>query len=373
MFIVALLLAAALDPVRSQAIESSVRASMAARHIPSVVVRIDQDGKTIYARAFGYRDLANKVEADTATRYQYGSITKQFTAAAILALWGDKKLSLHDRVGKYIPEFAKFPITIEQLLVHTSGLADFASEEWYFRKDFTNPFVGHDELLKWSAAQPLVFTPGTKAEYDNAGYTLLARVVEKASGMKYFDFLHARFFKPLGMTSVAPQSYFTLQPNTAIGYMAGDGAMAKALGLGGADPLVMALPWNIEQVDGAGFLVGDAADLEKWDDALLEHRVLHGDAEKMFYTQGHLTNGEATYAGPENPTTHARAVYCYGGLAFISVLGVTTYGANGGTPGFLSFTVTIPSKHISVTTLSNHGSDIDNSKLTTPIVEAVLK
>lgn len=372
MFALALLLAASLDPARAHAIESSVRASMAAPHIPSVVVRIDQDGKPIYTQAFGYRDLADKLNADLATRYQYGSITKQFTAAAILLLMEEKKLSIHDRVGKYIPAFSKLPITIEEMLVHTSGLADFASEDWYFRKDFTNPFVGHDELLTWSAAQPLVFTPGTKAEYDNAAYTLLARVVEKASGMKYFDFLDAQFFKPLGMTSVAPQSYFTLQPNTAIGYMAGDGVMAKALGLA-ANPLAVALPWNMDQVDGAGFLVGDAADLEKWDDALLAHRVLHGDAEKMFYTQGHLTSGEPTYTGPENPTTHARAIYCYGGLAFFPVLGITTYGANGGTPGFLSFTVTIPSKHISVTTLSNHGSDIDNSKLTTPIMEALLK
>ncbi|HEX5275642.1 MAG TPA: serine hydrolase domain-containing protein [Candidatus Rubrimentiphilum sp.] len=354
-------------------IESSVRARMAAAQIPSVVLRIDRDGKNVYARAFGYRDVADRVPATLNTRYQYGSVTKQFTAAAILTLFEDGRLSLDDRVGKWLPEFAKFPITIRQLLVHTSGVADYTGQLWYLRKDYTNPFVGTAPLLEWSASQKLEFAPGTKAEYDNAAYTMLARIVERASKMPFFSYLQQRFFKPLGMTSVAPQTFFKIEPNTARGYMVIDTEDASTAYNLPLDPraLVPSLAWNMEQVDGAGYLVGDAADLQKWDNALLAGRVFKGAATKLFHEQGMLTNGKPTYTGPENPANKP-GVYLLGGLGYFFVDNVGIYGANGGTSGFLSFTATMPSKHISITTLTNHGADLNNSLLTFPIVRALL-
>lgn len=369
---VAVLLAAALSASQVQAIETTVRQGMAKRQIPSVVVRIDLDGKNVYSRAFGYRDLADRLPAAPTTRYQYGSITKQFTAAAILALMSDGKLSIDDRVGRWLPEFAKFPVTIRQVLVHTSGIADFSSEEWYVRKHFGNPAVGPDPLLAWSASQRLQFTPGTRAVYDNAGYTALARIIEKASGMQFFAFLSKRFLTPMHMTSVAPQSFFGIQPNTARGYMIVGKQMGELIGLPVDGRLLEALPWNLRQVDGAGFLVGDAADLQTWDNALLDGRVLSGKAAKLFHTEGRLANGKPAYTGPENPA-HKPGVYLLGGLGRFEVDGVNVYGANGGTTGFLSFTATIPSKRLSITILSNHGNDIDNSRLTVPIVQAILR
>lgn len=366
------ILAAALTTAQIQSIESTVRQGMADRQIPSVVVRIDRDGQNVYAHAFGYRDVADRLPAEVDTRYQYGSITKQFTGAAILALMSDGKLSLDDGVGKWLPAFAKFRVTIGQLLVHTNGIADYTGEEWYLRKDFTNPAVGYDSLLAWSASQPLQFTPGTKASYDNAAYTMLARIVEKASGVGFFAFLSERFLKPLGMTSVAPQSFFKIEPNTARGYMVAPKEIASVFGLPDDGSLVPALPWNMEQVDGAGFLVGDVADLQKWDNALLAGRVLSGKAEKLFYTPGTLSDGKATTTGRENPA-HKPGIYLFGGLGRFEIGGVTVYGANGGTPGFLSFTATIPSRHYAVTILTNHGSDLDNSRLTIPIVQALLR
>ena len=127
----AILLVAGLTAAQIGTIESSVRARMSAAQIPSGVVRIDRDGKSVYARAFGYRDIAVRVPANVNTRYQYGSITKQSTAATRLTLFEDGKLSIDDRVGKWLPEFAKFPITLCQLPVHTSGVADYTGELWY--------------------------------------------------------------------------------------------------------------------------------------------------------------------------------------------------------------------------------------------------
>lgn len=134
---------------------------MSARQIPSVVVRVDIDGTNVYSKAFGYRDVANRAAADDRTRYQYGSITKQFTAAAVLALQDDGKLSIDDRIGKWLPAFAKFPVTIRQLLIHTGAIADFTEHPWYLKEYFTNPFVNYEPLLKWSASQPLEFPPGS--------------------------------------------------------------------------------------------------------------------------------------------------------------------------------------------------------------------
>ncbi|HTX58701.1 MAG TPA: serine hydrolase domain-containing protein [Verrucomicrobiae bacterium] len=367
---IGVVLAAALTAAQVQTIESTVHRRMADGQIPSVVVRIDRDGTNVYARAFGYRNVPDRLPATVQTRYQYGSITKQFTAAAILSLADDARLSLDDRVGKWLPDFAKFNVTIRQLLIHTSGIADFTGQEWYFKKDYSNPFVDSEPLLQWSASQPLAFTPGTKAQYDNAAYVMLARIVEKASGKSFFGYLSERFLQPLGMTSVAPQSFFRVRPDTALGYMFAAPEIASPLDLP-EGTLLSALPWNMSQVDGAGFLVGDAADLQKWDNALLAHRVLKGEAEKLFYSAGTLDDGKLAYTGPENPA-HRPGIYCYGGLADFLLDATTVYGANGGTSGFLAFTGTVPSKHLSVTILTNHGADLDNSKLTLPILSALI-
>lgn len=368
-----LALSASLSASQITAVESAIHQRMAAAQIPSVSIRVDIDGKNVYAKAFGYSSLTNRTAANTDTRYQYGSITKQFTGASILMLAGAGKLSLDDRIGKWLPEFAKFPVTIRQMLVHTSGLADYSNEEWYLTKYASNPFTDTNDLFKWAASRPLGFSPGSKTEYDNTAYTLLARIVEKAGGEPYFTYLSRTFLKPLGMTSVHPQTFFTIEPNTAQGYWFMAKEIAQLLHMP-AQPttLQQAMPWNMRTVDGAGYLVGDTADLQKWDNALLAGTVIKGKTKELFYSEGHLNNGKPTYTGPENPA-HKPGSYLYGGLGKFYLGDTVLYGANGGTFGFLSFTCTIPSKHMSVTILTNHGSDLDNSLLTMPVVRALIK
>lgn len=368
----AMVLSASLSSSQVSAVESVIRARMAAAQIPSVSIRVDVNGKNVYAKAFGYSNLTYRSAANTDTRYQYGSITKQFTGASILTLANDGKLSIDDRIGKWLPEFAKFPVTIRQMLVHTSGIPDYVNEEFYFAKYYSNPAANIADLFAWSASHPLVFTPGTKAEYDNAAYTLLARIVEKASGEPFFTYLSRTFLKPLGMTSVAPQTFFKIEPNAAQGYMFMDKTFAQFLRLPyQPTTLQQAVPWNMETVDGAGFLVGDTADLQKWQDALASGKALKGSAKTLFYTAGTLNNGKPTYTGPENPA-HKPGVYLYGGLGRFYIDNVEVIGANGGTSGFLSFTCAIPSKHMAVTILTNHGSDLDNSLLTMPVLRALI-
>jgi D-alanyl-D-alanine carboxypeptidase len=370
-----LLSVALLTPSQTHAIESAIRDGMSQRHIPSAVVRVDRDGQMIYNRAFGLRNVADRLAATTTTQYQYGSITKQFTAAAVLLLAQEGKLSLDDQAGKWLPAFAKFPVTIRQLLVHVSGIADFTNAPEYALDIGPLPFTGPQWGLHYAASKPLEFTPGTKAVYDNSGYVILAHIVEAASGGDFESFLANNFFKPLGMHSAHGYRMLAVEPNSARGYLMWTDEAAKQVPAGiqplRPGTLIEALPWNVRQADGAGYLVGEAADLNIWDDALLAGKVLQGKWRDMFYESGTLSDGTPAYAGSDNKMKN-RATYCYGGVAHITVDGQTLYGANGGTTGFLAFTATIPSKNLSITVLTNEGQ-IDNSKLTTPILDALVK
>jgi D-alanyl-D-alanine carboxypeptidase len=376
MFVVPVFLAvAALTVAQAQGIETAVRQGMQERHIPSVVVRVDRDGAPIYVHAWGSRNVANGSSASPSTRYQYGSITKQFTAAAILRLASQGKLSLDDPLGKWDPNFAKFGATIRQALVHVTGIPDFTSTHEYALKIGPLPFVGADWGLAWSASHPADFAPGTQAKYDNAAYVLLARIIEKASGKSYEHYLTDEFLTPLGMSSAHGYQMLAIEPNTARGYLYWTDEFGKMIG-DGTQPiepntLIESVPWNLRQVDGAGFLVGDAADLQRWDNALLAGKILQGKWRDEFYRSGVMADGTPAYTGSDNKMKN-RATYCYGGLAHFSLDGVEMYGANGGTFGFLAFTGTIPSKQMSVTILTNEGG-IDMSKLTTPILDALVK
>jgi D-alanyl-D-alanine carboxypeptidase len=370
-----LLATATLTPSQTHAIEAAVASGMSERHIPSVVVRVDRDGRVAYSRAWGMRDLGDRLPATTSTQYQYGSITKQFTAASVLLLAQEGKLSLDDPIGKWLPAFAQFHVTIRQLLVHVSGIADFTNVHEYALNVAPLPFTGPEWGLAWAAGKPLEFEPGTKAVYDNTGYVILARIVEAAGGTDFERFLDANFFKPLGMHSAHGFRMFDIAPNVARGYQIWTTELAGIVPPGSqpltTGTLIEALPWNLRQVDGAGYLVGEAADLNVWGDALLAGKILHGRWRDAFYQPGTLADGTPAYTSADNKMKNP-ATYCYGGLARISIDGVTMYGANGGTLGFLAFTGTIPSKHMSVTILTNEGQ-IDNSRLTTPILDALVK
>lgn len=371
-------LLAALSPDQTAAIDSAVQQGMSERHIPSVVICVDQNGTREFEKAWGLRQIADALPATMETRYEYGSLTKQFTAAGILLLAQEGKLSLYDPVGKWLPTFAKFPVTIRQTLVHMGGFPDFMDAPEYVETIAPTPFLGTDWGLDWAAARPGVFTPGTKAVYDNTGYVILARIIEQASHLPYEQFLHDRFFVPLGMKTVEGYRMLQPRPNTAEGYLWWSKEMCaqfpeKARNVQRIEPetMTVAPPWNMRQVDGAGFLVGRATDLQIWDNALLSGAVLQGKWRDLFYTVGQLADGTPAYAGADNRTQN-RAAYTYGGIAKFMVNGQVVYGANGGTLGFLTMTVTVPSRHLAITILTNEGQ-IDNSKLTTPILNALIK
>lgn len=329
-----------------------------ARGIPSVVIAVARDGKTVFARAYGMRNVGDEVPANVATLYQYGSLTKQFTAMGIFLLAQDGKLRLDDPVATYLPAWkAKPAVTIAELLVHTSGTADCTSANDYIvyasRLD-----VGAPWCADYGLTRPFEFPPGTKAQYDNSGYVLLARVVEKVSGQRFDAFVRERLLRPAGMKTARPYRFEPILRNMATGYTLVD------------DRVENAMFWNLRQVDGAGYLVGDAADLLAWDEALMRGTFLKPAWMRRYLQPGKLADGTPTYAGRDNPG-RVRPAYLQGGLAGARDFGHQLYAANGGTAGFSTFTGFVPDEHLAVAILTNLGQT-DNALLTQPVLRALL-
>ncbi len=373
--ITALLFAASLSAGQIKAIDAAVETSLRERHVPSVVVEVDRNGKRIFEKAYGYRNVADKLPANVNTLYQYGSLTKQFTAMGIFLLAQDGKLDLHADIGTWFPKFANRGITVENLLVHTSGIPDFLNDSGAeFVEHAALPFFTSNDVIAWAQDKPLLFPVGTKAQYSNTGYLLLGKIIEKVSGQSLDEFFATRIFQPLGMRTAHGYQMLKILPNLALGYIVWNADIAELdpKGTQGArvGELANALPWNMRDADAAGYLVGDAADLQTWDDALLAGKLLHGKWRETYFSRGKLANGEPAYAGPENPGKY-RAAYCYGGFAYVMNDGHLTFGANGGTAGFATFTATIPDQHLAITTLTNLGQT-NNAALTTPILDALL-
>lgn len=195
-------------------LDNQIQASLRKVGAPSVSVAVVQDGRTSYVRAFGVADLAAGRPASVETRYAVGSISKQFTVAALLLLQEQGKLSLDDKVSRYFPNLTRAgEISIRQLLSHTSGYEDYAPQD-YIIPDWTHATTPLAILEHW-ACKPLNFDPGTKWQYSNTNYVLAGQIFEKVSGQPLVSFLREKIFQPLGMTSATdwpPDGLWTRVP-----------------------------------------------------------------------------------------------------------------------------------------------------------------
>ncbi|HSY64391.1 MAG TPA: serine hydrolase domain-containing protein [Terriglobales bacterium] len=218
-------------------------------------------------------------------RYSIGSISKQFTATAILLLQEQGKLSLDDKVAKFIPNLTRAnEVSIRQLLSHTSGYQD------YWPQDYVPPFmlqpITADRILDLWARKPLDFDPGTRWQYSNTNFVIAGVIAEKASGMPLLDFLHRNIFDPLGMSSVTNTDQEKLGDSDATGYM------RYALG-----PLRLSPKEGRGWLFAAGELAMTASDLAKWDLSIISQKVLKPSSYKELETAVRLNNGAGTEYG----------------------------------------------------------------------------
>src|SRR5437016_13206966 len=260
-FAVAFILAFAIIPASAQTLSTDLQQkidklatdTLARTGVPSASVAIVRSGQLVYTKAYGDARLAPKTPATPEMRYSIGSISKQFTATAILLLQEQGKLSLDDKVAKFIPNLTRAnEVTIRQLLSHTPGYQDYWPQD-YVMPMMLQPVTAQKILDGW-ARIPLDFEPGTKWQYSNTNYVIAGVIVEKASGMPLLQFLSQRVFTPLGMKSVMNIDQEKLGETDPTGYL------RYALG-----PLRPAPKEGKGWLFAAGELAMPAADLAKWD------------------------------------------------------------------------------------------------------------
>jgi D-alanyl-D-alanine carboxypeptidase len=265
-------------------VDSIASAVLASTGVPSATVAVVRHGRLVYANAYGNAKLNPDVRATPAMRYALGSISKQFTASAILLLQEQGKLSLDDPVSKFIPGLTRGnEVTVRQVLSHTSGYQDFWPQD-YLMPPMKKSVTPQQIVDRWGK-QALDFAPGSRWQYSNTNYTIAGMIVEKAAGIPYYEFIRRRILVPLGMTSALN---FDVNPRAtdATGYI------RYALG-----PLHPAPDAGAGWMWGAGELAMTASDLAKWDIAMINQSLLKPASYRALESDVHLNNGAATGYG----------------------------------------------------------------------------
>ena len=278
-----------IDPALASRIDRIAQQVLDQTGVPSASVAVVKGGKLVYTHAYGHARLATStvpgLPAAPEMRYSIGSISKQFTAAAILLLQEEGKLSLDDTVGKYIPGLTQGDkVTIRQILSHTSGYQDYWPED-YVMTPMLVPESPQQILDTW-AKKPLDFEPGTQWQYSNTNFVIAGRIVEQITGHPLMDLLTTRIFRPLGMTSVWNSDEAKLTSVDATPYY------RHALG-----PLRVAPKEGRGWVFAAGELAMTAHDLALWDESLIAQSILKPDSYKQMFTEIKLKDGKGTHYG----------------------------------------------------------------------------
>ena len=312
------------DSVRSR-IDSAAATILAASGAPSASIAVVQNGSIVYEKAYG--SARSGIPAIPAMRYSIGSVSKQFTAAAVLLLAEDGKLSIDDKVAKWLPDLTQAnDVTIRHLLSMTAGYQDYWPQDYVFPA-MLSPTTAEDLLAQWGR-KPLGFKPGTKWEYSNTNYIVAGLIAEKASGMPLMEFLTRRVFTPLGMTSVRNVDSGPLENTDAAGYL------RNALG-----PLRPAPKEAKGWLFAAGGLGMTAHDLVLWDISIINRSLLKPESYEAMLKQGRLSNG--------NSTGYGLAVFLQ------TVEGRSRIVHGGAVSGYLAANVIFPADRAAVVTFVN--------------------
>ncbi|WP_372948350.1 serine hydrolase [Mariniphaga sp.] len=295
---------------------------------PGFTVLVAKNNQVIYRKAFGYANLELDVKLKPEHIFRIGSITKQFTASAILKLEEEGKLSLQDDITKFIKDYPTHghTITIEHLLTHTSGIKSYTSmKEWdaeMRKKDFTPV-----EMIDFFKNQPMDFAPGEKFLYNNSAYFMLGYIIEKASGKTYEEYLKDTFFEPLDMQNSSYGNPSRVIKNRAAGYMKKNGEFVNA------EFLSMTQPYA------AGSLLSTVDDLFTWYTAVMNDKVISHENRLKAHSSFKLNNGKPTGYG-------------YGWFLG-NIQGSPMIEHGGGIHGYLTASLWLPEEKVFVAVFSN--------------------
>jgi CubicO group peptidase (beta-lactamase class C family) len=327
------------DAAIAAAVDSIANSAVLGGEVAGMSVAVERNGKTIIARGYGLADREAGVKADSATVYRIGSITKQFTAAAVMKLVEEGKIRLDEPIQTYLPGYptGTHRVLVRHLLNHTSGIRSYTAlgPRWFSRSSTDLPT---DSIIAMFRDEPFDFAPGADFRYNNSGYFLLGRIIENVSGKSYAEFVTERFFRPLalGSTSYCPNE--PARPRHAVGYNRG------AQGLGPSRPISMTHPYA------AGALCSNVLDLLRWWNALEGGRVVSLASYRAMTTPDTLTGGRPMR-------------YAYG----LSTGDLGTHKAiahGGGINGFVTYLGRYPADSLTVVVLTNtEGPAADRSAL----------
>lgn len=310
------------QPANEQKIDEYIRPYTDTKNFNGTVL-VAKNNRIIYHKAFGLADQDFNIPNTTATVYHIASVSKMFTATAILLLKQRGLLSLADTVSRYVPELSYGnKITIHHLLIHSTGIPNINAMPVY---DTVQRFTQTPQsLIRYFNNKPLTFTPGEKYSYSNSNYNILALIIEKISGRSFGDFLSENIFKPAGMNHTGHHANpAQLIQNCATGYQ-GD----NKFGLEKAT----VIDWSSKT--GNGSLYTTTEDLFKWHQALNTEKILHKDSKEKMFTK----YIEATGYG------------CFIREHFNR----TRFYMNGRSPGFSSYFVRYPADDLSIVILANN-------------------
>ena len=297
---------------------------------PGVAVIVTKNGETLYKQARGLANIELQVPIQADTVFRLGSITKQFTGAAIMMLVEQGKLSLSDNLHKYVPDFPTEgnTVTIKHLLTHTSGIANYTQDEKIMEKELKTPTT-LDAMIKRFAEHPMALKVGEANRYSNTGYVLLGKIIEVVSGKTYAEFIEQDIFAKLAMKN-SRFGGLQLIPNRASGYSQGENGYVNA---GYIDMM-----WP----HAAGSLLSTVDDLNIWFSALRNGKLISKKSYKSMTSAVKLNDGSMSNYG-----------FGLGMFKFNKYDGI---GHGGGIHGFATNALYIPSEDLYVAVLNNYDS-----------------
>jgi D-alanyl-D-alanine carboxypeptidase len=267
---------------RADSVDDLIIREMSSHGIPGAALKIIQNGLTVKTACYGFANIELAVPVTTNTVFEIGSMTKQFTATCILLLQQEGKLSVEDRISRYLPHTppAWTNITIRHLLTHTSGSRSYTGLDGFeWRRHLTQ-----EQFIRALGRQPLDFPPGDSWKYSNSGYNLLGYVVENVSGTNFWQFLQTQVFDPVGMKSSVDRNPSSIITNRAAGYEK-------------TNHYCINRDYDLTDVFAAGALVSNVEDLANWSTALDATNILHADSKSLMWRPQLLKDGRTTNYG----------------------------------------------------------------------------
>ena len=328
------------DPV-----DDLVKSEMAKHQIPGLALKVVQHGKETKTAAYGFANLEWSVPATPETVFEIGSVTKQFTAACILRLVEEGKLSLDDKISRHLTNTPASwtNVTIRHLLTHTSGIKNYTGLDGFE----LSRHLTQGQFIARIGELPLVFGPGEKFSYCNTGYNLLGFIIENASGKKYWSFLSEKILSPLEMSATTNREPSRILKLRAAGY-----EQSKTNGLVNRDV-------DYTDLFSAGEIVSTVGDMMKWNAALDTEQILKNSSKEQMWTSGKLNDGKSIG---------------YGFGWFMAPLnGHQNIGHPGSTSGFSASNQRFPDDGLEIVVLCNSGEEGVANALAKAVAEIYLK